>query len=135
MLKVKVVLLWLESWELGNLLLFFLLVEAVIPRNVSQSCCLVLRVCQIVELNQISKELDKEIRKLLVSFLKMSWSCLYWSRVIVPWISKSIVLYILELKEEFCVVRICIISFGEVSVRFKVFRVFEISLVRVFCGL
>ena len=114
--------------------MFFLLVEAVIPRKDSHSCCLMLRVCQILELNQISRELDKEIRKLLVSFFNIGWSCWYWSRVIVPWISRSIVLYILILEGVLFIVRICIIALGRVSVMFKEFRTFEISLVRVFCG-
>jgi hypothetical protein len=134
-LNVNILLLELEGCIIGNRALFFLLVRAVIPRTNSHSYCLVLQVCQIVRLNQLSRELDKEIRKLLVSFFRISWSCLYWSSVIVPWISKSIELYIEEFGGWFCELRIWIIVFGVASEKFREFKMLMVSLIRMFCGL
>ena len=134
-LNANILLLELEGCIIGNRALFFLLVWTVIPHADSYLYSLVLWVCQIVRLNQLSKELDKEIRKLLVSFFRMSWSCLYWSSVIVPWISKSIVLYIVEFEGKFWKLRIWIIVCGEASEKFKKLKILVVSLIRMFCGL
>ena len=70
-LYVKPVLVELEGCKIGNRMLFFFLVEVVIPRANSHSCCLVFLVCQIVELNQLSRELDRRIKNLLVNFFRI----------------------------------------------------------------